>query len=85
MLQEAKCFRATTRACGSTVGGMPARTEFAGGNVNPSLVVRAFVEQAKGLFRIEGVVVAGLCESLLLLPCGAGVRGGRTLREDRSV
>ncbi|EGY76495.1 hypothetical protein HMPREF9153_2324 [Cutibacterium avidum ATCC 25577] len=33
---------------------MPARTEFAGGNVNPSLVVRAFVEQAKGSNRVSG-------------------------------
>lgn len=53
MLQEAKCLRATTRACGSTVGGRPARTEFAGDNVNSSLVVRAFVEQAKGSNRVS--------------------------------
>ena len=53
MLQEAKCLRATSRACGSTVGGRPARTEFAGDNVNSSLVVRAFVEQAKGSNRVS--------------------------------
>lgn len=48
MLQEAKCLRATMRACGSTMSGRPVLTEFAGDNVNPTPVVRAPVEQAKG-------------------------------------
>lgn len=55
MLQEAKCLRATMRACGSTMSGRPVLTEFAGDNVNPTPPLSEHLSSRRRALRLRSV------------------------------